>query len=54
MAFKSNSNDYTIITEGELGAVLQNFDPDMVFSVLENNLENKYREYELNLTNLVT
>lgn len=54
MAFRSISNDYTITTEGELGAILRNFDPDMIFSVLENNMMNKYREYEVALTNIVT
>ena len=34
MAFRSISNDYDITTEGELGAILQNFDPDMIFDVL--------------------
>lgn len=53
MAFRSISNDYDITTEGELGAILQNFDPDMIFDVLEHNMETKYREYEHNLTNLV-
>ena len=54
MAFRSISNDYTITTEGELGAILRNFDPDMIFSVLENNMMDKYREYEVELTNIVT
>lgn len=54
MAFRSTSNDYNIITEGELGAILSNFDPDMIFNVLENNMNNKYREYESELTNIVT
>ena len=54
MAFRSISSNYDITTEGELGAILQNFDPDMIFDVLENNMEMKYREYEANLTNLIT
>lgn len=53
MAFRSISDNYTITTQGELGVILQNFDPDMIYSVLENNMESKYREYEFNLTNLV-
>lgn len=54
MAFRSNSNDYDIITEGELAAILRNFDMDMIYNVLENNMNYKYREYEVNLTNVVT
>ena len=54
MAFRSNSNDYDIITEGELAAILRNFDPDMIYNVLENNMVYKYREYEVTLTNIVT
>lgn len=54
MAFRSNSNDYDIITEGELAAILRNFDTDMIYNVLENNMTYKYREYEINLTNIVT
>lgn len=54
MAFRSNSNDYDIITEGELAAILRNFDIDMIYNVLDNNMTYKYREYEVNLTNVVT
>ena len=53
MAFNSNNYDYSIIKEGELSTILQRFDNDMIFDVVETNLQNKYRDYSSNLSNVV-
>ena len=53
MAFNSNNYDYSIIKEGELSTILQRFDNDMIFDVVDTNLQNKYRDYSSNLSNIV-
>lgn len=53
MAFNSNNTDYSILTEAEVSAILNNFDEDMIYDIVETSLHNKYRDYNQNLSNIV-
>lgn len=53
MGFNSNNTDYTILTEAEITSILNNFDEDMIYDIVETSLNNKYRDYTQNLSNIV-
>ncbi len=53
MAFQSTNIEYQIVTDSEVASVISHFSEDMIYDILLNNLQNKFRPYAPSLPNLV-
>lgn len=53
MSFNSNNDEYSIVTDTEISNIISYFSNDMIMDVVNNNISIKYRDYSMNLGNIV-
>lgn len=53
MGLNSSNTDYSIVSENELSVILGHFEDDIIIDIVQENLNNKFREYSTNLSNIV-
>lgn len=48
----SGNNAYNICTEGEVSNIISHFDPDYIFDVIKDNINNRLHFFQLNMVNI--